>query len=83
MVAECALHQFPAANLMVQTNQPMDPRGAARLLDKVGKIIGIPIDTSSLVSEATSVEQKMKASLTKMSDAGKDYKKFESNAMYG
>jgi uncharacterized protein len=83
LVAECALEQFPAANLMVQTSQAMDPRGAAKLLDKLSKVVGIPIDTASLVSEAAGIESKMKAAIVKMSDAKADYKKFESNSMYG
>ncbi len=83
LVAECALRKFPAANVMVQTNQPMDPRAAARLLEKLSKMVNVPIDTTSLTNEAAAIEAKMKASLVKMSDAHKDYKKFESNTMYG
>lgn len=83
LIAECAAQKFPAANLMVETNKPLDPVGAARLLDVVGKLAGFKIDTKQLVSEGKQVEQNMKDALQKMQSMHENYQQMQQNPMYG
>ena len=60
LIAECAVQKIPAANLMVQTAAPLDPKAAARLLNKLAEVIGTAIDTSELVNDAAKMESKIK-----------------------
>ncbi|MBI5226668.1 proteasome assembly chaperone family protein [Candidatus Micrarchaeota archaeon] len=83
LIAECAARKFPAANLMVQSAAPLDPRASARLLDAVGKMLKLPINTADLVKQADTVETRMRQSMEKMKDLHADYKTFEQNPMYG
>ncbi|MFH0922744.1 MAG: PAC2 family protein, partial [Candidatus Micrarchaeota archaeon] len=83
LVTRCAMEKFPAANLMVQTNKPMDPVATARLLDKMAEIIGFKLDTQPLVKEGEKVEERMKQAMDKMQELHKGYKQLESNPMYG
>lgn len=83
LIAECAAQKFPAANLMVETNKPLDPLGAARLLDVVGKIAGIKVDTQQLVKEGKQVEQNMKDAIQKMQSLHENYQQMQQNPMYG
>ena len=83
LVTECALEKIPAANIMVQTNQPMDPVAGARLLDKLSEITGIQINTKPLIDEGHKVEERMKQAMEKMQELHKGYKQMESNPMYG
>ncbi len=82
LIAECASQQFPAANLMVQTASPLDPKAAARLLEKLSQLISIPIDTKPLLKEGEDVEKKMRAAMDKMREMQADYSKREQNPMY-
>lgn len=82
LIAECASQQFPAANLMVQTSSPLDPKAAARLLGKLSQLISIPIDIKPLLKEGEDVEQKMRAAMDKMKEMQADYSKREQNPMY-
>ncbi len=82
LIAECASQQFPAANLMVQTASPLDPRAAARLLDKLSQLISVPIDTKPLLKEGEEVERKMRAAINKMKEMQAEYSKREQNPMY-
>ncbi len=82
LIAECASQRFPAANLMVQTASPLDPRAAARLLDKLSQLISVPIDTKALLKEGEEVERKMRAAIDKMKEMQADYSKREQNPMY-
>jgi len=82
LIAECASQRFPAANLMVQTASPLDPKAAARLLDKLSQLLSIPIDTRQLVKEGEEVEKKMRAALDKMREMQAEYSKREQNPMY-
>ena len=83
LIAECAAKKFPAANIMIQTNAALDPRGSARLLDKLADITGVKVDTSSLLKEGKEVEEKMKQAMEKMQSLHKDYKEMEISPMYG
>lgn len=83
LIAECAAQKFPAANLMVETNKPLDPVGSARLLDFIGKITGLKVDTQPLVKEGKQVEQSMKDAMQKMQTMHEDYKQMQQNPMYG
>ncbi len=84
LIAECAASKFPAVNFMTQTNSPLDPRSAAKLLDKVMPLIGVKVDTSQLVEEAEKVESKLKEAIDKMKQMHADYSKMQSGQpMYG
>ncbi|MBI5228530.1 proteasome assembly chaperone family protein [Candidatus Micrarchaeota archaeon] len=83
LVAECAAQRFPAANIMVQTNVPLDPKGSARLLNKLSEIIGVKIDTKALETEGDKIEEKMKEALDKMKSLHAHYQEMEQSPMYG
>lgn len=82
LIAECAAQGFSAANLLVETANPLDPRASARLLDKLGEIIDVRIDTKPLVQEGKKIEAKMRDALEKMKALHEDYKTREENPMY-
>ncbi|MFH0922458.1 MAG: PAC2 family protein [Candidatus Micrarchaeota archaeon] len=77
LIAQCAAQKFPAANVMVETSQPMDPVNSARLLDKLSSIIGFKVDTQPLVKEGRDVEAKMREAMQKMQALHEDYKRQE------
>jgi len=83
LIAECASESFPAANIMVQTAAPLDPKGAARLLDKLSQLIALHVDTKELIVRGQQVESRLKDALSKMQAMHKDYKGLEENPMYG
>ena len=83
LIAECAAAKFPAVNYMCQTSTPLDPRAAAKLLNKIMPILEIPVDTKALVSEAEQVESKLKEAMDKMKQMHTDYSKMQTNPMYG
>lgn len=82
LIAECASENFPAANLMVQTAQPLDPRSSARLLDKIEPVIGIKFDTADLVSQAEKIEGRIKEAMEKMKALHQNYEEMQQNPMY-
>jgi uncharacterized protein len=82
LIAECAAQRVPAANIMVQTANPLDPKASARLLDKLSELIDVPIDTKALIKEGDTVEQRMKEAMEKMKALHSDYKAREENPMY-
>ena len=82
LIAECAAQKMPAANIMVQTANPLDPAASARLLDKLSEIIGVPIETKELVKEGETVEARMREAMEKMKALHSDYKAREENPMY-
>jgi len=83
LIAECASKGFPAANILTETNAPMDPASAALLLDKLSEVIGLDIDTRELRKEGKEIEVKMKGSIERMQKLHENYKQLESNPMYG
>lgn len=83
LIAEAAAQQFPAANLMIQTNQPLDPRGSAKLLDRFAKITKLSVDTSPLVTEAKKVETHMTEALQRLQTMHKNYEQMEQRRIYG
>jgi len=83
LVAECASQKFPAANLMAQTSQPLDPRSAARLIDKLSDVVGLKFDTRDLVMQAQKIEDKVRESMEKMKAMHENYSQLQENPMYG
>lgn len=83
LIAECAAQKFPAANLMIETNKPLDPVGTARLVDLLSKITGLKIDTQSLVKEGKQVEENLKQAMQKMQSLHEDYQQLQQNPSYG
>lgn len=83
LIAECAAQGMPAANLMVQTSQPMDPKSSARLLNKLAAILKVKLDTSNLAKEGDKVEARVREAMEKMKSLHTDYKQMEQNPMYG
>lgn len=83
LIAECAARRFPAANLLVQSGAPLDPRASARLLDRVASMLSLQVDTVDLVKQGDAVEQRVRESMEKMKDLHAGYKQMEQNPMYG
>ncbi len=83
LIAEAAVENFPAANLMIQTDKPMDPAAAAKLLKLLSKLTSIPIDTKQLETEGQAVESRMREAMEKMKTLNKNYSELENNPSYG
>src|SRR3989338_917424 len=66
LIAECASEKFPAANLLVQTSQPMEPKGSAKLLAKLSELIKVPVDVKPLIAEGDVIEEKIRSSMDKI-----------------
>ena len=81
LIAEAAITGLNALNLLSQTNMPLDPRGAALLIEKLSKIIGIPVNTNELLSEANNFEKKIKDNMQTIQENTKNYEKLD-NPMY-
>ena len=82
LIAECAAENFPAANIMAQTNQPMDPRAAARLLEKLSEVTALKVDTKPLLNEGDKIEGKIKEAMDKMKESHSNYQEMEKNQAY-
>ena len=83
LIAECAAQKFPAANIMIETNKPLDPAAAAKLVDFLGNFAGFKIDTKPLLKEGQQIETKLKSAMEKMQEMHNDYKQMQQNPMYG
>lgn len=83
LIAECASEGFPAANVMVQTAAPLDPKGAAKLLSKLSEVVKIQVDITELNERGQQIESRLKDAMEKMQSMHKDYKGLEENPMYG
>jgi len=83
LIAECAARNVDAANLLVQSGAPLDPRASARLLQKVAGMLKLPLDTADLVKQGDAIEQRVRDSMEKLKDMHANYKQFEQNPMYG
>jgi uncharacterized protein len=82
LIAECAWQKVQAANLMIQTSLPLDLQGAARLLEKLGELIKMKIDTAELIAEGERIEKRMKATLAQVQEMHRDYKEMERRKTY-
>lgn len=80
LIAECSLNEMHALNLLSQTSMPLDPRGAALLLDKLSKIIDLTINTEDLLKEANNFEKKIKENMQTIQQNTKDYAKMDNPA---
>ncbi|MFH0970972.1 MAG: PAC2 family protein [Candidatus Micrarchaeota archaeon] len=82
LIAECASEKFQAANLLVQTSQPMEPKGSAKLLTKLSEMIKVPIDVKPLVAEGTVIEDKIRNSMEKIKSMHTKYDEMGDNPAY-
>lgn len=86
LMANCGTRKFSAMSLLVETTHGYpDPGAAAVLLERLGKVMGMEIETKALIMEATQVEGKVKRMLDQIR-VGKDkYKQAEEqqSPMYG
>ncbi|MFA5247512.1 MAG: PAC2 family protein [Candidatus Micrarchaeia archaeon] len=83
LIAECAAEGFPAANVMAQTSQPLDPTASAKLLELVSKITGVKVDTTKLRNEGNEIQSKLKSSIDKIKSMHENYNEMQDNPMYG
>ncbi len=83
LIAECAARGVDAANLLVQSGAPLDPRASSRLLQKVAAVTKLPVNTTDLIKQADSIEKRVRDSMEKVKDMHANYKEFEQNPMYG
>ena len=82
LIAECASRDFPAANLLIQTTNPMEPAGSAKVLQKLSEIMDVPIDTASLLKQGKEIESKIKDSMDKIKSLHTKYNELDSNPAY-
>ncbi|MFH1750272.1 MAG: PAC2 family protein [Candidatus Micrarchaeota archaeon] len=82
LIAECASQKFPAANLLIQTSQPMEPKGSAKLLSKLSEMIKVPIDVKPLMAEGDVIEEKIKNSMEKIRSLHTKYDEMGQNPAY-
>ncbi|NYZ79640.1 proteasome assembly chaperone family protein [Candidatus Micrarchaeota archaeon] len=60
LIAQCAVENFPAMSLLVESKSgEPDPRAASDLLKKLENVIGLKVDTADLLSEAGRIEAQM------------------------
>ncbi len=61
LIARCAISNFPAASLLVEAKAGVpDPRAAAAIVGDLERLIGLEVDTKDLLTEADTIENKMK-----------------------
>jgi len=83
LISQCALRNFPAANLLIPTDKLLDPRASAKLINVSSKLIGFELNTDELIREANEIEKKIKGSFDKVKSMSSDYKNFqEQQAIY-
>ncbi|MFH1257705.1 MAG: PAC2 family protein [Candidatus Micrarchaeota archaeon] len=82
LISECASEKFPAANILIQTSQPMEPKGSAKLLAKLADLIKVPVDVKPLVAEGAVIEEKIKSSMDKIKSLHSKYNEIGENPAY-
>lgn len=82
LIAECASRDFPAANLLIQTTNPMEPAGSAKLLQKLSQLTDIPVDTASLLKQGKEIENRIRDNMDKIKSLHSKYNELESNPAY-
>lgn len=86
LLAECAAHGFPAASLLAEASQNyMDPKGAALVIEALKKITSLDIDTTALIKESAELEKKMGDIIDNAQKASKHYQNVDEQlgTMYG
>jgi uncharacterized protein len=84
LAALCTMNDFPSANLLVKTSSYIDPKSAARLLDKYAEITSVSLDTEKLIKEGAQFNKKLKTTIEKLKGMKTHYKKMEEGpSMYG
>lgn len=78
LIAQCAVENFPAMSLLVESKSgEPDPRAASELLKKLDSVIGLKVDTSDLISEAGRIEAQMSKMMDQMRKGKKVYARTE------
>ncbi|MEM0372779.1 MAG: proteasome assembly chaperone family protein [archaeon] len=78
LIAQCAVENFPAMSLLVESKSgEPDPRAAAELLKKLDSIIGLKVDTGDLLAEAGRIEAQMGKMLEQIKKGKKVYARAE------
>lgn len=85
LIARCAVDNFPAASILVESKYGYpDPRAAAHLVQELDKVIGLKVDTKDLIKEAGRIEARMKNLLVEMKKHKDTYQQAESELpMFG
>ncbi len=82
LISECASQKFPAANILIQTSQPMEPKGSAKLLTKLSELVKIPIDVKALMAEGKVIEERIKQNMDKIKTMHSKYDEMSTNPAY-
>jgi uncharacterized protein len=83
LLAEAQVHQSPAAAILTAGHGiEIDLLGAATVLDKLSRIIRVPINTDRLVKEGIEIESKIKEILKSAKTVKKKYEQIEESPMY-
>lgn len=85
LMSECAVDGYPAVSLLAESKPDvLDPRGAALVLAALAKYTGLKIDVNELISEADSIETKIKDILDNAKTSHEHYQQTsDMGPMYG
>jgi len=85
LMAECASRGIPAISLLAEAHaEYLDPNAAAMVIEKMGAVTGIKIDTRELHQQAKIIEEKMRQLLEQAKGAHEHYKRYSpTEPMYG
>jgi uncharacterized protein len=83
LLAECAVHNYPAASILVESSpgEP-DPRASAELLKALENITGMKVDTKDLIAEAGRIESNLGKVMEQVKRSKKAYDKVSDIPMY-
>ncbi len=85
LLAKASSIDYPVTSLLIKSSiEYPDPRAAAELIQKLGDVIGLEVDTKELLKEAKTIETKFKGMIQNIQQM-KNYKKAEQGElpMYG
>lgn len=82
LLSGCYMKKIPAISLLTPSKMAVDLVGAATIVDKLSKIIGIEISTEKLVKEGMKIEKEVKEVVQSARESHKKYKEIEGGQMY-
>ena len=78
LISKCSRSGFPAVSLLAESRFGYpDPRASAALLQKLDSLIGLQVDTKSLLEEAAVVEARVRKMMSQMKNAQTSYERAE------
>jgi predicted ATP-grasp superfamily ATP-dependent carboligase len=84
LLARGAVEKYPVISLLAESQEGyMDPRAAAMVLEVLGQLLKIDIDTSALENEAKEIDSKVKSVMSRAKTAHTEYKKVSDQDSFG